>query len=157
MLAAVAALLAAGGASAQSAPSLPLPVGLAVKAAQAALNACNVQGYRVSVSLVDREGITRVLLVGDGAGAISVSSSRRKAFTSAALGISTGAMQRQPPPGGGALQIDPEILPLAGGLPIRRGHEVIAAIGVGGADRSDQDENCAQAGLDAIKDQLTGP
>ena len=155
VLAAMALVAPSAAPAAEIGPPGALPARLAIKAAEAALNACSADGYRVSVSIVDREGVTRVLLVGDGAGPISVTSSRRKAYTAAALGVSTGDMQRQPPPpGGGAVQLDPEILPLAGGLPIRRHDAVIAAIGVGGADRSDKDEACAQAGLDAIKDQL---
>jgi glc operon protein GlcG len=41
----------------------------------------------------------------------------------------------------------------AGGLPIRAGSTVIGAIGVSGAS-ADQDEACAQAGLDAIAELL---
>lgn len=156
LLASAAWLAPTAGALAE--PTPPLAETLAVKAAQSALGACESQGLRVSVSIVDREGVQRILLVGDGAGPIGVATSRRKAYTAAALGISTGDMQRQPPPPGSAnLQIDPEVLPLAGGLPIRRGDVVIAGIGVGGADRSDKDEACAQAGLDAIKDHLNRP
>jgi uncharacterized protein GlcG (DUF336 family) len=153
-IAGLSAVLALAGA-APAAPTAPLQAELAVKAAETALARCSADGFRVSVSIVDREGVTRVLLVGDGAGPISITTSRRKAYTSAALGISTGEMARQPQPSNGApLMIDPEILPMAGGLPIRRDDAVIAAIGVGGADRSDKDEACAQAGLDSIKDQL---
>ncbi|HEX7759365.1 MAG TPA: heme-binding protein [Caulobacteraceae bacterium] len=142
--------------AAESEPAGPLPARLAIRAAAAALAKCDADGLHVSVSIVDREGVTRVLLVDDGAGPVSITTSRRKAYTSAAFGISTGDLARMPPPpsNGPPLVIDPEILPLAGGLPIRRGDAVIAAIGVGGADRSDKDEACAQAGLDSIRDQL---
>ena len=46
------------------------------------------------------------------------------------------------------------LVPFAGGLPIRTesGH-LIGAIGVSGAS-SDQDEECAQAAIDAVKDLL---
>ena len=128
-----------------------LPAALAAKGAETALAACAAQGYHVTVTIVDREGVTRALIVGDGAGPVSISTSRRKAYTSAALGISTGVMQGQPAP---PAAIDPDILPLAGGLPIKSGDEVIGAIGVGGADRSDKDEACAQAGLDVIESGL---
>ncbi|MFM0285940.1 GlcG/HbpS family heme-binding protein [Paraburkholderia megapolitana] len=133
----------------------PLPVEVAIKAAQNALTACDRDGYHVTVSIVDREGITRVFLVGDGAGPISISTSRRKAYTSAALGVSTGDMAKHaaasghPPPA-----IDPEILALGGGLPIVSRDVVVGGIGVGGADVSEKDEACARAGLDSIKDQL---
>ena len=148
-------LLLVGPVAAAPSGGRSLPIAAAMQAAETALTSCAAQGYRVSVSVVDREGVQRLLLVGDGAGPISITTSRRKAYTSAALGVSTGDMQRQaaasnqPPPA-----IDPEILALAGGLPIRMGDQVVAAIGVGGADRSDKDEACAAAGLDRIRDQL---
>ena len=142
--------LAAGGVHA--APmARSLPIALAAKAAEAALSACTAQGYRVTVTIVDREGVTRAQLVGDGAGPVSISTSRRKAYTSAALGIPTSLMASQPAP---PVSVDPDILPLAGGLPIVSGDQVVGAIGVGGADRSDKDEACAKAGLDSISEAL---
>jgi glc operon protein GlcG len=48
----------------------------------------------------------------------------------------------------------PGIVTFAGGLPIMTASKAqIGAIGVSGAT-SDQDEQCAQAGLDAVKDEL---
>jgi uncharacterized protein GlcG (DUF336 family) len=159
--AAIAFMLGMGFAMTDIAPAAeevrfgPLPVEVAMKAAQSALTACSSAGYRVTVSIVDREGVTRVFLVGDGAGPISVTTSRRKAYTAAALGVSTGEMAKHaaasghPPPA-----IDPEILALAGGLPIISHEIVVGGIGVGGADISEKDEACARAGLESIKDQL---
>ena len=42
---------------------------------------------------------------------------------------------------------------LTGGLPINYSNSVIGGIGVSGGS-GDQDEECAQAGLDAIADEL---
>jgi uncharacterized protein GlcG (DUF336 family) len=137
--------------------SLPLSAGQAIKAAETALSTCSAAGLHVSVSIVDREGVQRVLLVGDGAGPISVSTSRRKAYTAAALGVRTSDLATRMAANTGALApqaIDPEVLTLAGGVPIRRGETVIAAIGVGGADQSDKDQACAQAGVDSLKGDL---
>ena len=47
-----------------------LPAALAVEAAQAALAACKTQGYTISVSIVDRAGNPKLLLVGHGASAL---------------------------------------------------------------------------------------
>jgi uncharacterized protein GlcG (DUF336 family) len=48
----------------------------------------------------------------------------------------------------------PGIIAFAGGLPIMTEGKVhIGGIGVSGGT-SDQDETCAQAGLDAVKDSL---
>ena len=53
-----------------------------------------------------------------------------------------------PLPGDG----DPQMLILAGGIPIRAGSEVIGGIGVGGSP-SQGDAMCAQAGIDRIGSQ----
>jgi hypothetical protein len=55
-----------------------LPAALAVEAAQAAIASCKAQGYTVSVSVVNRVGDLKLLLVGDGASAVS-----RRRFRSA--------------------------------------------------------------------------
>jgi len=154
LLAFIASAAAGGAAYADpAAPITPIPARLAAKAAVAALTTCAEEGYRVTVTIVDREGITRAQLVGDGAGPISISTSRRKAYTSAALGVSTveygKLVSKYPGP-----PVDPELITFAGGLPIVSHGAVIGAIGVGGADRAELDEACAQAGLDAIKDLL---
>ncbi|WP_089721641.1 GlcG/HbpS family heme-binding protein, partial [Candidatus Entotheonella palauensis] len=45
------------------------------------------------------------------------------------------------------------VIAFAGGLPIKAGDALIGAIGTSGAT-ADQDEQCAQAGIDAIADML---
>ena len=62
---------------------LPLP--MATKAVQAAMEACKKDGYRVSVSVVDRAGVLRAMGRADGAGPHTVESSRKKAYTAASL------------------------------------------------------------------------
>ena len=48
----------------------------------------------------------------------------------------------------------PNIVALAGGLVIEAGGSVLGAVGVAGAPGGDKDEECARAGLDAIRDKL---
>jgi uncharacterized protein GlcG (DUF336 family) len=43
---------------------------------------------------------------------------------------------------------------LAGGLMIEAGGTLLGGIGVAGAPGGDKDEECAKAGLDAIRDKL---
>lgn len=138
-----------------AAATLPLPELLAVKAARAALAACVAEGLTVTVTVTDREGVARVVLLGDATGALSVITSRRKAYTAAALGMTTEQLVKNLGDSNLDLSmIDPELVALAGGIPIMRHNVVIGALGVGGADRGDADVVCAQAGVDAIKDQL---
>jgi uncharacterized protein GlcG (DUF336 family) len=139
-------------------PAAPLPILLAIKAAKTALTTCTAQGFTPTVTVTDREGVARVVLVADGAEQVSIIASRRKAYTAAALGISTAQLGKNVSASGIDLKlIDPQLITFGGGFPILRGAVVIGAIGVGGADRGNSDapnEACAQAGLAAIKSEL---
>ena len=81
--------------SAAPAAAPTLPVLVALKAAEAALKACTDQGLTPTVTISDREGVARVVLVADGAGPVSISTSRRKAYSAASLGISTAQLVRR--------------------------------------------------------------
>ena len=130
-----------------------LPIDLALEAASAALAQCQADGYRVSVAVVDRGGVLKVLLRDDGTGPHTVGSSTQKAYTSASLGRSTqelATMVAENPAVEGLRQMDPQILILGGGLPIVVDEAVVGGIGVGGAPGGNLDEVCAQAGVDAV-------
>ncbi len=152
-------LLPVGVACAGPATDLPvkkyLPLSLALEAAQAALSECVQQGFSVAVSVVDRSGATRLTLVSDGAGPVATDTSRRKAFTAAVLGVSSGEFGKLVAAFPVGTILDPALLTWAGGIPIEAGNEVIAGIGVGGAHMSDRDEMCARAGINKIKAHLT--
>src|SRR5690625_5709380 len=63
------ALLLPLAVAAQPLPTAPyLPLSLASKAAQAAVDACSKQGHNVSVAVVGRDGETKVLLKADNSG-----------------------------------------------------------------------------------------
>ena len=133
-----------------------LPVALAVEAAQAAIATCKQQGYIISVSIVDRAGNPKLLLVGDGASALSRRLSRRKAYTAAVRRISTGELAKQvaAPGAFNPTLYDTQLVTATGGLPIKAGDETVGAIGVSGAPGGDKDEACANAGLAKISDRL---
>lgn len=140
-----------------SADELPkesvLPLGAANKAVQAAIESCKKDGYRVSVSVVDRAGILRAMGRADGAGPHTVDSSRKKAYTAASVrrpttelaDLMTKVQTLQ-----ALREMNDNILILGGGLPIEIGGDVVGGIGVGGAPGAHLDDACAQAGLDAI-------
>jgi uncharacterized protein GlcG (DUF336 family) len=144
-----------------SAQGLPmekvLPLSLATEAAEAALAACEKEGYHVSVAVTDRYGLVRIQLRGDHAGPHTLDSSGRKAYTSASLGRPTGDLAKMIA-GNPTLEelrnMNERILMLGGGLPIKAGEDVIGGIGVGGSPGADKDEACALAGLEKIKDRL---
>ena len=130
-----------------------LPLSMATKAVQAAMEACKKDGYRVSVSIVDRAGVLRAMGRADGAGSHTVESSRKKAYTAASLRRPTTELADliiKVPTLEALRDMNPEILILGGGLPIEISGEVVGGIGVGGAPGAHLDDACAQAGLDAI-------
>src|SRR5947199_10296719 len=130
-----------------------LPLTLASKAAAAAQEKCKQDGYRVSAAVVDRAGVLKVLMRGDGAGPHTPNSSSKKAYTAASLRRPTSELAElvaKTPPLQGLRDIDDKTLIRGGGLPIEIGGEIVGAIGVGGAPGAHLDDACAQAGLDSI-------
>ena len=130
-----------------------LPLGMANKAVHAALESCKKDGYRVSVSVVDRAGILRAMGRADGAGSHTVDSSRKKAYTAASVRRPTTELAElinKMPTLQALRDINDGILIVGGGLPIEIGGEVVGGIGVGGAPGAHLDDACAQDGLDAI-------
>ena len=130
-----------------------LPLVMATKAVQAAIEACKKDGYRVSVSIVDRAGVLRAMGRADGGGSHTVESSRKKAYTAASLRRPTTELAdliAKVPTLEALRDMNAEILILGGGLPIEISGEVVGGIGVGGAPGAHLDDACAQAGLDVI-------
>ena len=130
-----------------------LPLAMATKAAAAAQDKCTKDGHRVTVAVVDRAGVLKVLVRGDGAGPHTTDSSTKKAYTAASLRRPTAElaeMVAKTPTVEGLHYMSDKILILGGGLPIEIGGEVVGGIGVGGAPGGHLDAACAQAGLDSI-------
>lgn len=130
-----------------------LPLALATTAASAAVEKCAKDGYKVTAAVVDKAGVLRAQLRGDGAGPHTVDSSRKKAYTAASLGRTTselGELVVKAPHLHSLGKMNDNILLLGGGLPIQFGNEIVGGIGVGGAPGTHLDDACAQAGLDAI-------
>ena len=133
-----------------------ISLALANEAAAAAMQFCSQKGWGVSVAVVDRSGQLKVLLRADEAGPHTIDSSRRKAFTSASARNNTSTMLEivQKNPGAANLPLIDGFLILGGGMPIRAGEEVIGAIGVGGSPGGHLDDQCAEAGINKIRDRL---
>ena len=161
-LAATAVLVELGGTNARAADPLPtethkvLTAALALEAAQAAIAACKAQGYNVTVTVADRMGLPKVVIVRDGPQGVARESTRRKAYTAAVLRVSTGDYtKRISNPGAfNPGMYDPELSTGLGGVPIKVGEDTIGGIATAGAPGGDKDEACAIAGIDKIKDRL---
>ena len=131
------------------AQSTGLNIDAATRAAQAALDAANKAGQHVSVAVVDRDGVTRVLLKGDGAGPQATESAERKAFTAVSWNAPTSELVKRLAQASNLKDI-PGTLFLAGGAPAQSKAAPVAGIGVAGAPSGDLDEQFAQAGVAAL-------
>lgn len=129
---------------------------LANQIAAASVAACQVNGYAVAATVVDRAGTVRAVQRADNAGPHTLAASQQKAFTSASAKSTTLAMMEsaQKNPGAANLVYLPGFLLLGGGVPVKVGSEVIGAVGVGGAPGGHLDEQCALAALDKVKELL---
>jgi uncharacterized protein GlcG (DUF336 family) len=153
-------LLLTAGSSAAAAQGMvnerQISLGSASEAAEAAIKQCRKDGFRVTVTVVDRSGQIKAVMRDDGTGPHTLDSSRRKAFTSLSFRRSSADFAKMvgTNPAAANLKDIEGVIAVAGGLPIKAGDEVIGAIGVGGAPGGDKDEACAQAGINRISDQL---
>lgn len=153
---AVLLLSVAGASHAQVLTERNIGLELANRLAAATVASCQEKGYSVSAAVVDRAGVLRALQRADNAGPHTIDAARQKAFTSASARNTTLAMMDNAQKNAGAANLTdiPGFLLLGGGVPVKVGNEVIGAVGVGGAPGGHLDEQCAMAGLDAVKDQL---
>ncbi|MFD5625576.1 MULTISPECIES: heme-binding protein [unclassified Streptomyces] len=126
-----------------------LTIDAATKAAQAALDAAEKEGQKVTVAVVDRNGNAIVILRGDGAGPQSYESAERKAYTAVSWNAPTSELSKrlaQTP----NLKDIPGTLFLAGGAPVAVNGAPVAGVGVAGAPSGDLDEKFAGAGVAAL-------
>ena len=129
---------------------------VAQQAAQAAMLHCRDGGYQVGVAVVDRFGNLQVFLRDRFAGAHTVETATRKAWTAVSFRTNTSELDEATRPGtisAGIRQIG-MALPLGGGIMIESGGSMIGAVGVSGAPGPHLDDECAEAGIAAIEDAL---
>ena len=131
---------------------------LALEAAEAAQAFCAAHGNTTTALVVDQAGLPIVMLSANGAGALGQRLVAAKANTAAKLKMPSGEVARRYKTDDTImfqLALDPAMgIPLPGGFPILAHGEVMGAIAVSGASKEVNDEQCAEAGLDKIKDRL---
>ncbi len=147
------ALLAAP-ASAQLLEHKDLSYAMAVTIAQGALEDCKAKGYPVSVVVVDRDGVTMVVLRGGGAGPHTVENARRKAYTALTFKTTTEEFAKlmETNPVRRQQATLPGVIGIPGGVPVKIGNDTIAGVGLSGSPGVD--EPCVRAGLAKVQDQL---
>jgi len=133
----------------------------ALDAAKAGLERCRVDGYKVTVTVLNRHARTAVVLSEDGVNPHTIEGSMRKAsmrkaytaFTSRSPSVEMG--KRPQPILSGFLLLD-KMTTFEGGLPIFAGKELVGSIGISGAPGGEKDAACAQVGIDKIAKDLGG-
>jgi uncharacterized protein GlcG (DUF336 family) len=167
---AAACLAAIGFTATAGETAAPPPFSQLLAAAQVAIDTCKAKGYAVTVTVVDADLSTRLVLRSEGAPSQTVDISRRKAYTVVKTGMSSGefgktvpkpapaapgASTSASPPLPGAVEGDPNLITWAGGLPIRVHGALVGAMSASGAPGGEKDEACVIAGLAKIAGAAT--
>jgi uncharacterized protein GlcG (DUF336 family) len=128
----------------------------ALRAAQAAMDACRKHGYLVSVAVVDRSGITQAFLRDRFAGVHTVTVATDKAWTAASFRNTTAQLMLETQAGKpmSGMRNLPRFMAVAGGVPLESAGALVGAIGVSGAPGGDADASCALEGQKAVLDVL---
>ncbi len=134
-------------------PVQRLDVGLAMKAAQATLEACRKEGLNIAVTVIDRGGHEQVVVRDTMAMPITVPISKQKAYAAMNFNLPTSELETRFTSPFAPPKID-GLITSAGGLPITAGSSIVGGIGVSGAPSGETDQACAKAGLDAISVDL---
>lgn len=162
-----AALVVAASFAPSRAEPLPtqryLPLAVAIEAAMAALDTCPKEGHHISVEVMNHNAMVLVTFHHELATIHSAYSAHAKAYTvlsySHASGETTSAEIARRITRNLAdvarIQGIPGLILAPGGVLIQFGKQTVGAIGVGGSSGPVNDELCAKAGIDKIKDRLT--
>ena len=132
-----------------------LPLAVAKTIAEEAVAACAAKTYAVSAVVVDRDGETIVEMRGDNAAPHTMENARRKAYTAMTFKQTTAEYAKKllDPNSIAHQQVTlPNVIAIPGGEPIKAGDEIVGGVGVSGSPGVDED--CVNAALDKVKDQL---
>lgn len=120
---------------------------IANRIVNAALQHCAETGYQVTAVVVARDGRIQALLRHALASPITLKIAKKKAKTSANMRQPSADLAKA------LAQTSRKLTRMRGGLPIEAGGQFYGGVGVSGAT-GEIDEACAQAGLDAVADDL---
>src|ERR1700735_2822247 len=122
---------------------------------QGAIEQCTKDGYKVSVTIVDKGGNVAAQIRGDGTAPHTMEFSRLKAYTARTRNqTSLQTMKMLEDPANAFIRQIPGVVGVGGGVPIRAGSEVIGGVGVSGAPGGEKDEVCANAGIAKVEAAL---
>jgi uncharacterized protein GlcG (DUF336 family) len=129
---------------------------IALDLARAALANCRERGFQVAVAVVDRFGVTQVVLRDRFAGAHTVATATGKAWTAVTFRTNTSDLVAISQPGmpQAGLRALPGAVILGGGMVVEAAGALVGGIGISGAPGGDADDACAKAGIEAVRDKL---
>ncbi|MCP4487868.1 MAG: heme-binding protein [Gammaproteobacteria bacterium] len=128
----------------------------ALKLALATLQDCRKKNFQISVAVLDRNGVTQVIIRDRYAPAVTPDVAKNKARTALNLvndtidaieGTSAGSEAA------GLRNINGFVI-VAGGVLVKAAGKLVGAIGVSGAPGGRADDSCARTGIEAISDLL---
>jgi uncharacterized protein GlcG (DUF336 family) len=122
---------------------------------EGAIADCKARGYAISAVVVDRAGETLVAMRGDNASPHTMENARRKAYTARSFKQPTKEYAKKLNDGNPVIRQQvtlPHVIAIPGGIPIKAGDDVIAGVGASGSPGVD--DECVEAGLAKVKDQL---
>ena len=122
----------------------------AMDMATASLERCRADGYKVTITVLNRHARPAVVLSEDGVNPHTVENSMRKAYTAFTTRAPSAEMGKRTQPSLGGFMLLDKITTIEGGLPIFAGKELVGAIGISGAPGGEKDAACAQVGIDKI-------
>src|SRR5258707_14099516 len=113
---------------------------MALAIIQGTIDQCTKDGYKVSVTVVDKAGNVAASVRGDGTNPHTMEFSRLKAYTSRTRGqTSLEFMKLTSDPASAYLRHIPKAVAVGGVVPIKAGPETIGALGASGAPRGAND------------------
>src|SRR3954447_15729050 len=126
-----------------------LSLALATQIAQAALEHCRTQNFKIGVSVVDRGGHVLISMRDDGTAHHVIELAERKAYTARIFRQTTGQFVDRiiNNPRSQGLKDAKGVLASLGGVPIKVGDDTIGGVGVSGAPGGLNDEALAGAGI----------
>jgi uncharacterized protein GlcG (DUF336 family) len=129
---------------------------VALDLARAVLSDCRQRGYQVAVAVVDRFGVTQVMLRDRFAGPHTPTTAAGKAWTAVSFRTNTSDLVASTQPGTpqAGVRSLPGVVVLGGGILVQVAGVTVGAVGVSGAPGGDADDACANAGIEAIRDKL---
>ena len=107
------------------------------------------KGLMVSVVVVNREGKVILSQRMDDASFVSLKVAERKAVTAAVIGAPTQALEQMPDKDKLPLMSLPDLITIAGGVPVILSGKTVAGVGVSGAASSD-DHAMAEGGVKTV-------